>query len=58
LSLSLYGYQIPRTPHHTSEMENMRYEVRQLRRAWLTKEEVVNTLSAYEFLVSLRPPAT
>jgi hypothetical protein len=44
--------------HHTGEMENMRYEISQLRRAWLAKEEVVNSLSAYEFLASLRPPAT
>jgi hypothetical protein len=44
--------------HHTGEMENMRYEISQLRRTWLAKEEVVNSLSAYEFLASLRPPAT
>jgi hypothetical protein len=37
---------------------NMRYEISQLRRTWLAKEEVVNSLSAYEFLASLRPPAT
>jgi DNA polymerase (family 10) len=41
--------------HHTTEMENMKYGVRQLRRAWLTKEDVLNTLAADEFLVALRP---
>jgi DNA polymerase (family 10) len=42
--------------HHTSEMNNLRYGVRQLRRAWLTKEDVLNTLPAMEFLASLRQP--
>ncbi len=41
--------------HHTTEMENMKYGVRQLRRAWLTKEDVLNTLPAKEFLTALRP---
>src|SRR5271170_3203844 len=41
--------------HHTTEMENMKYGIRQLRRAWLTKTDVVNTLPAKEFLASLRP---
>jgi DNA polymerase (family 10) len=41
--------------HHTSEMENMRYGIRQLRRAWLTKADVLNTLEADEFLKNLRP---
>ena len=41
--------------HHTSEFDNMRYGIRQLRRAWLTKEDVVNTLPAQDFLASLRP---
>jgi DNA polymerase (family 10) len=41
--------------HHTSEMENMRYGIRQLRRAWLTKEDVVNTRLAKDFLDELRP---
>jgi DNA polymerase (family 10) len=40
--------------HHTSEMENMRYGIRQLRRAWLTKSDVLNTLSVDEFLKNLR----
>jgi DNA polymerase (family 10) len=42
--------------HHTSEMENMRYGVRQLRRAWLTKADLLNTLSAMDFLSALRKP--
>jgi DNA polymerase (family 10) len=41
--------------HHTSHMEKMRYGIRQLRRAWLRKEDVVNTLPAKEFLAELRP---
>ena len=40
--------------HHTTEMENMKYGIRQLRRAWLTKEDVLNTLPAKEFLATLR----
>jgi DNA polymerase (family 10) len=40
--------------HHTSEMENMKYGIRQLRRAWLTKEDVLNTLHAKDFLAALR----
>jgi DNA polymerase (family 10) len=41
--------------HHTSHMEKMRYGVRQLRRAWLTKQDVINTLPAADFLAALRP---
>ena len=41
--------------HHTTEMENMKYGVRQLRRAWLTKEDTLNTLPPKEFLKALRP---
>jgi DNA polymerase (family X) len=41
--------------HHTSHMEKMRYGIRQLRRAWLTRTDVLNTLSANEFLAALRP---
>jgi DNA polymerase (family 10) len=43
--------------HHTSHMEKMRYGIRQLRRAWLTKADVLNTLPAKEFLAALRPRA-
>ncbi|MBT9330070.1 DNA polymerase/3'-5' exonuclease PolX [Paracidobacterium acidisoli] len=41
--------------HHTSHMEKMRYGIRQLRRAWLRKEDVLNTLPADAFLAALRP---
>ncbi|HTW45268.1 MAG TPA: DNA polymerase/3'-5' exonuclease PolX [Acidobacteriaceae bacterium] len=41
--------------HHTTHMEKMRYGIRQLRRAWLTKHDVLNTLSADDFLAALRP---
>ncbi|MFZ0663217.1 MAG: DNA polymerase/3'-5' exonuclease PolX [Acidobacteriaceae bacterium] len=41
--------------HHTSHMEKMRYGIRQLRRAWLRKQDVLNTLPAAEFLAALRP---
>ncbi len=41
--------------HHTSELDNLRYGIRQLRRAWLTKDDVLNTRSADEFLKVLRP---
>ena len=41
--------------HHTSHMEKMRYGVRQLKRAWLTKGDVLNTLPAQDFLAALRP---
>jgi DNA polymerase (family 10) len=41
--------------HHTSHMEKMRYGIKQLRRAWLTKQDVLNALPADEFLESLRP---
>jgi DNA polymerase (family X) len=35
--------------HHTSHMEKIRYGVLQLRRAWLTRQDVLNTLPAAEF---------
>ena len=43
--------------HHTSHMEKMRYGIRQLRRAWLTKQDVLNTLPPVDFLAALRPRA-
>jgi DNA polymerase (family 10) len=43
--------------HHTSHMEKMRYGVSQLRRAWLTKQDVLNALPADQFLAALRPRA-
>ncbi len=41
--------------HHTSSLDKMRYGIRQLRRAWLTPEDVLNTRSADDFLKALRP---
>ena len=41
--------------HHTSHMEKMRFGVSQLRRAWLSKQDVLNTLPPDEFLAALRP---
>ena len=40
--------------HHTSHLEKIRYGVLQLRRAWLTKEDVLNTLPAAEFAKLVR----
>jgi DNA polymerase (family X) len=41
--------------HHTSDMDLMHYGVRQLRRAWLTKADVLNTRPVGDFLGGLRP---
>ena len=41
--------------HHTSHLDAMHYGVRQLRRAWLSKADVLNTRSVQEFLQALRP---
>lgn len=41
--------------HHITSFEKMRYGIRQLRRAWLTREDVLNTRSADDFLAALRP---
>jgi DNA polymerase (family 10) len=35
--------------HHTSHLEKIRFGVLQARRAWLTKEDVLNTLPARKF---------
>jgi DNA polymerase (family 10) len=40
--------------HHTSHMEKIRYGVLQLRRAWLTKEDVLNTRPARAFAQAMR----
>ena len=40
--------------HHVTSFQKMRYGVLQLRRAWLTKEDVLNTKSANDFLLTLR----
>jgi DNA polymerase (family X) len=41
--------------HHVSSLEKMRYGIRQLRRAWLTPDDVLNTRNAKDFLAALRP---
>ncbi len=40
--------------HHTSHMEKIRYGVLQLRRSWLTRHDVLNTLPAAEFAKVMR----
>lgn len=40
--------------HHTSHFDKMRYGVRQLRRAWLRAEDVLNTLPAEDLMRQLR----
>src|SRR5437588_1269662 len=40
--------------HHTSHMEKIRYGILQLRRAWLTRADVLNTLPAVEFAKIVR----
>ncbi len=42
--------------HHTSHLDKMRYGIRQLRRAWLRAEDVLNTRLPEELLQQLRPP--
>ncbi len=41
--------------HDTRHLEKMRYGIRQLRRAWLTPGDILNTLGPDEFLAALRP---
>jgi DNA polymerase (family 10) len=40
--------------HHTSHMEKMRYGITQARRAWLTKDDVLNTLPAAAFAKAIK----
>jgi len=40
--------------HHTSHMEKIRYGVTQARRAWLTNEDVLNTLSPDKFAAAMK----
>jgi DNA polymerase (family 10) len=40
--------------HHTSHMEKIRYGVTQARRAWLTKEDVLNSLSPDKFAAAMK----
>jgi len=41
--------------HATGELDKMRFGITQLRRAWLTAADVLNTLDAEAFLSALRP---
>jgi DNA polymerase (family 10) len=40
--------------HHTSHLEKIRYGVLQLRRAWLTKADVLNTLPMAQFAKAMK----
>jgi len=40
--------------HHTSHMEKIKYGVLQARRAWLTKDDVLNTLPAAHFAKAMK----
>ncbi|MFZ0687837.1 MAG: DNA polymerase/3'-5' exonuclease PolX [Terriglobales bacterium] len=40
--------------HHTSHLEKLHYGVTQARRAWLTKEDVLNTLPAQSFARAMK----
>jgi DNA polymerase (family 10) len=40
--------------HHTSHLEKIRFGVLQARRAWLTPEDVLNTLPTEKFLKALK----
>ncbi|MGZ4788883.1 MAG: DNA polymerase/3'-5' exonuclease PolX [Terriglobales bacterium] len=40
--------------HHTSHMQMMKYGVLQARRAWLTKDDVLNTLPADKFAKAIK----
>jgi len=40
--------------HHTSHLEKLKYGVTQARRAWLTREDVLNTLPAPKFAQSMK----
>lgn len=40
--------------HHTSHMDKIRYGVLQARRAWLTKDNVLNTLPVQKFAKAMK----
>jgi len=40
--------------HHTSHMEKIRYGITQARRAWLTKDDVLNTLPSQKFAKAMK----
>ncbi|WP_047497693.1 DNA polymerase/3'-5' exonuclease PolX [Terriglobus sp. TAA 43] len=44
--------------HSLEDLDKMRFGITQLRRAWLTKDDVLNTLDADAFLKALRPRPT
>jgi len=41
--------------HDTRHLDKMKYGIRQLKRAWLTANDVLNTLGPDSFLAALRP---
>ena len=40
--------------HHTSHLQNIQYGILQARRAWLTKEDVLNTRAPKEFAAAIK----
>jgi len=40
--------------HHTSHLDKIRYGILQARRAWLTKDDVLNTLPAEQFSKAMK----
>jgi DNA polymerase (family 10) len=40
--------------HHTSHLDKIRYGVLQARRAWLTKDDVLNTLPIQKFAKAMK----
>ena len=40
--------------HHTSHMEKLRYGITQARRAWLTRDDVLNTLPTQKFARAMK----
>jgi len=40
--------------HHVSHMEKLRYGITQARRAWLTKDDVLNTLPPQKFARAMK----
>src|SRR5437773_3322280 len=40
--------------HHTSHLDKIRYGILQARRAWLTREDVLNTLSPQQFAKAMK----
>jgi DNA polymerase (family 10) len=40
--------------HHTSHLDKIRYGILQARRAWLTRDDVLNTLPAQRFAIAMK----